>query len=129
MYLNQLASTTSYIAPQETGPGVSRISPILKYINNNIMNTITLDILSDRFFISKSHLCDIFKKTIGMTVNEYILHRRILIAKQLMSQDISLLEICNQCGFNSYTSFARNFKVLTGVNPKEYRNKLWTPVK
>ena len=82
---------------------------------------VTLDMLSTKFFISKSHLCNSFKKTVGITVNEYILHRRIMLAKQLMETDTSWMEICHQCGFNSYTSFARCFKKTSGFAPKEYR--------
>lgn len=124
IFLNRLALGSARNTSQSSAAWVGSISPLLKYINDNIAEPLSLDDLSRHFFISKSHLCNMFKKSIGMTVNDYITHRRVLIAKQGMDSDWSLLEICGRCGFNSYTNFARCFKKVTGLAPKEYRLKL-----
>lgn len=124
IYLSRLAASSTYATIRSGSAWSGSISPILKYINDNITEPLSLDVLSHRFFMSKGHLCNLFKESIGITVNEYILHRRVLIAKQNITSEQSLLEICGQCGFNNYTSFARCFKKVTGLAPKEYRMKV-----
>ena len=118
LYLNRL-SPKDCIQP-ETYPLDSKVSLILQYINSHISEELSLQKIASQFYISRSKLCGMFKTTLGSTVNDYILHRRILKAKQLMNSSYSLLEISVHCGFNSYTHFARCFKSITVYTSKEY---------
>jgi len=53
----------------------NKISPIITYIQNNLNSNLTLDFLAEKFYISKYHLCRIFKKTTGFTVRELIINK------------------------------------------------------
>lgn len=58
------------------------IANVIKYINENITDDLTLEKISDALFISKYYLCRNFKKTTGMTVLDYVKERRISMAKK-----------------------------------------------
>lgn len=97
-----------------------KINPILEYINKNLSEDLSLELLSKKFFLSKYHLCRSFKSSTGFTLNEYIINKRILKARELLKQGINVMEVCEEVGFNNYCHFIRTFKKLVGVSPKKY---------
>ena len=91
---------------------------IIMYINEHLSESITLDFLSEKFFINKYHLCKLFKKNTGYTVSQYINHQRILLVRELHTQGQSLLEASTNAGFNNYSHFYRQYVKKTGMTPK-----------
>lgn len=109
------------ILDTDTSPRFQRqVDQILSYINQNIGNTLTIDALSDHFFLSPSYLCRIFKITTGTTINKYIIAKRIALAKSLLSMGHSVNETCDLCGFNDYSNFLKAFTKAVGISPKKY---------
>ena len=101
----------------------NKMSDILQYLNNNIDRKITLDELCSCFHVSKCYLCHSFKKTTGLTIFDYILARRISIAKRkLIFSDESLAEIALSTGFSSFSYFSKVFKKVEGISPSDYMN-------
>ncbi|WP_168122119.1 AraC family transcriptional regulator [Paenibacillus sp. HB172176] len=98
-----------------------KLTPILDYIELHLHEPLTLELLQNRFFISKYHLLRVFKQYTGSTVHEYIVTKRIAMAKKYLSEGMSVLDASLRCGFNDYTSFLRMFKKKIGVPPKEYQ--------
>lgn len=92
---------------------------ILFYINENITSPMTLDSIAKKFYITKYHLCHIFKKQTGFSINKYIAHKRILLVRELYSQGKTLLEASSEAGFCNYSSFYKIYKNETGKSPKE----------
>lgn len=90
---------------------------IIKYINNNISNNITLDGICREFYISKPQLCRIFKSATGCTVWEYITVKRLVYAKALIAQGIQPTAAYSKCGFNDYSVFYRAYRKRYGVSP------------
>lgn len=102
----------------------SRISRIIKYINENYAYITSMEDVADRFFISKYYMCRIFKETIGVSFVSYLNTIRIKAACDfLKTEDIYLSEVAIRCGFNSTPYFCKVFKDEKGVSPTEYRNK------
>ena len=91
---------------------------VIMYINEHLSETITLDFLSEKFFINKYHLCKLFKKNTGYTLSQYINHKRILLVRELHTQGQSLLEASTNAGFNNYSHFYRQYVKKTGMTPK-----------
>lgn len=98
----------------------SQVDDILTYINQNIQNPLTIEDLSNHFYISASYLCRIFKSTTGMTINKYITAKRISLSKSLLSDGSSVSETCEKCGFNDYSNFLKAFTKAVGISPKKY---------
>ena len=100
------------------------ISDVLAFLNANITENISIDQLAARFFVSKYYLCHLFKKTTNISINEYVLQKRIAMAKRLLESGVRPTEVALQCGFTGYTTFYRAFKRLTNKSPDDYkRNK------
>ena len=98
---------------------------IIRYINDNYTDNITLDFLCDKFFISKYYLCHIFKQATGLTVLQYIKEKRLALAIELKAGGMNLTEIASRVGFENYSSFFRAFTKRYNVNPANF--KLHTP--
>lgn len=93
------------------------------YLDNHFTDDPTLAELCDKFFVSKSKLYTVAKKTFGMGVSDYIKMKKIEHAKRiLLSTDKSVIKVAEEAGFSDYNYFIRIFKKHTGVTPKLYRN-------
>ncbi|MCI8386962.1 MAG: helix-turn-helix transcriptional regulator [Clostridiales bacterium] len=100
----------------------THISRILDYINLHICEQITIDEIADGVNLSKFYLCRLFRDKTGMTLMDYILERRLSIARgQLIESDKSILEIAEDCGFSSGSYFCRIFHENEGMTPRQYR--------
>ena len=83
-----------------------------------------MESICESLFISKSTLYLVFKKNFNCTFGEYLLFKRIKIAKNLLSaSDMPIYEICGNIGINDYNYFIKVFKKATGYPPSEYRKK------
>ena len=97
-----------------------QVDRILTYINQHIQNPLTIEELSENFYLSPSYLCRIFKSATGTTINKYITAKRITIAKSLLAEGRSVNEACEECGFNDYSNFLKTFTKAVGISPKKY---------
>ena len=99
------------------------VMPIIKYIEEHIGESLTLDILAQQLFISKHYLCQIFKEATGYTVVEYITHSRLLKAQKLLLKGLSVQAVGEQVGFSNNAHFIRTFRKLIGLPPGKYAKK------
>ncbi|MCM1026441.1 MAG: AraC family transcriptional regulator [Roseburia sp.] len=101
-------------ADVSTGP----IKSVILYLNNNYTGEITLDILQEKFFISKYYLCREFRKATGLTVHEYIRRKRLTKVRELRAQGLHISDAALEAGFCDYSSFYRAFRKEYGVPPR-----------
>lgn len=102
----------------------NQITGVIDYINENLSEKITLDMIGKKFHISKYYLCHIFKETTGMSIMSYILNQRIAYAKNLIiNTDETISEIAIASGFSCFSYFSRIFKESEKLSPREFRNK------
>lgn len=98
------------------------MSLAVAYINRNLFGELDIDSICSAIHVSKYHFCRQFKHHFGMTVMEYILKTRIVMAKNLLRKErMSVTEISNRCGFSSISYFSRVFKQDTGMTPLQYK--------
>lgn len=97
-----------------------QVDDILAYINQNISSPISINQLSENFYLSESYICRIFKSATGTTINKYITARRISIAKVLLNDGISVLEAYERSGFTDYSNFFKAFTKKVGISPKKF---------
>ncbi len=95
---------------------------VLLYINENLTEKISLDTLSEKFYVSKSHLCRVFKGTTGLTMHQYITSKRLLKAHILVQEGMTLSEASLQSGFSDYSLFYKAYKKEFGSSPKKTFN-------
>lgn len=97
-----------------------RVTPILEYIRNNLSEPLSLDQIAGCFYISKHYLCRIFKSATGFSVMEYIIYSRVLRARQLLQDGVSVQQAGELSGFSDNSHFIRTFGHLTGITPGKY---------
>lgn len=95
------------------------IAKIVSYINKNISQPLTLESVSQKFYISKYHLCRIFKEHMGMTFNRYITAKRIALVRHLCNEGMNISEAATSAGFGNYSNFYKSYVSFTGQAPKE----------
>lgn len=90
---------------------------IIRYLNRSLCEPVTLDSLSERFFLSKNHLNWLFKQATGTTVRNYLIHKRIAAAHEMLRQGVPAAIAAEKCGFGDYSAFFRAYKKIFGVAP------------
>lgn len=124
MYLIKLIGILEESIAPETDSASSRMNDLIRYINQNAAQPLSLDQLEEVFGISKYVLLHEFKDYTGVSIYQYILTRRIILAQQLIEQGAKPNQACEQSGFTDYTSFYRAFKARTGKSPNQYSKSL-----
>ncbi len=97
---------------------ISKNEDLIKYINKNLFKIANLNDICSQFYISKTHLNRIFKNLTGSTVWEYIIAKRLITAKDMLSEGIQPNLVSEKCGWSEYSSFYRSYKLYFGVSPK-----------
>lgn len=116
--LNRLALQQRKEDPVSTQD--SAVYNVLGYINEHYNENLTLDELANRFFVSKYHLSREFQRLVGTSVHRYIVQKRLVMAKQMLSAGRPSSEVYQNCGFGDYSNFYRAFKAEYQISPKEY---------
>lgn len=96
-----------------------RIKDIIIYINEHITENLTLNLISDMFFINKSHLCRKFKKSTGFTISQYINYKKILLVQGLHEGGATLTEASINAGFSNYSYFYKVYRSIIGKSPSK----------
>lgn len=117
--LNRLAMQQMHKEDPVTAPD-SAVYSILGYINEHYHEDLTLDYLANKFFISKYHLSREFQRLVGTSVHRYIIQKRLVMAKQMLSEGKPSSEVYQHCGFGDYSNFYRAFKAEYHISPKDY---------
>lgn len=92
-------------------------SKLIDYINNNLYNQLSLESISNEFFMSQSQINRIFRKKTGSSVGQYISTKRLITARNKIRAGHTATEACNECGYNDYSAFYRAYVKHFGVSP------------
>ncbi len=104
--------------------GNKRIVTIHEYLMNNYREEVNLKKMAELVNMAEGSLCRFFKENMGMTLFEYLNQIKTDFAcKLLMDQDLSILEVCFDSGFNNLSHFNKQFRKITGMPPSEYRKQ------
>lgn len=94
-----------------------------EYMRDHLAAEVTLDELSAFCAVSKYYLIKLFRRTVGMTPHQYLLHLRISQAKfLLLSTADTVASIGEAVGFSNTSSFIAVFKRIEGTTPLGVRN-------
>lgn len=97
------------------------------YLNTNL----NLMVLSEHTGLTPKILSAVINQHLNKNFNEFINEYRIAEIKNRLSspasENLTIVGLAYECGFNSQSTFQRAFKTILGVSPKEYLAKI--PVK
>ena len=127
LFLGSCLQLLSYVQRNATeksqSPG-GYLAAAVAYINAHAQEAIGVEEICSVVHVSKYHFCRRFKEAMGLTVMEYVLQTRLVMAKDLLSGgNLSVGQISEDCGFSSPSYFCRVFRQYTGISPKKYRQR------
>ncbi len=102
------------------------VTNIIAHLNKHLTEPISLDQISEIFFISKHHLNKVFRKATGTTVGDYLLYKRIIYAQQLLINGYNAGQAASEAGFGDYSSFYRAYSKFLGHSPLKDRGALFS---
>ena len=102
-----------------------RIDSVFQYTMENFKEPIKLSLISKKAGMSIPAFCSYFKKRTKKTYIDFVNEVRIGYAcKLLLTTQMSVLQICFECGFNTIANFNRQFLKIKKTTPSQYRKKL-----
>jgi len=130
--LNHMATTEDYMllnadgVALETSPQDSdKINTIYKYVNANFKDHIPLDDIADEVSMTVPAFCRYFKKTTGKTFTQLVNEYRVVHATKLLNESqMSIADICFECGFNNFSHFNKQFNDIAGKSASQYRKEI-----
>lgn len=103
---------------------IESITRVVKYIDDNLDQELSVERLADVALFSKFHFHRIFKGAVGESLTAYVIRRRLERAIFLFKSrgDLTVTQVALEVGFNSPEHFSRSFKDKFGVTAQAYRN-------
>lgn len=103
----------------------ARMLKIKEYIDGHFSEEINLNVLSEKFFLHPSTISKEFNRCCGYNLNKYINTVRVCeAASMLESNNDTVTEIAERCGYDSVNTFLRQFKSIMEVSPLQYRKSV-----
>lgn len=95
----------------------------IDYIENFLQQNIKLSDIATALGMSQYYFARSFQQSMGIPPYQYLIQCRVERAKVLLKQhDLSITDIALECGFNSQSHLNQQFRKLTGITPKTYRD-------
>lgn len=118
-----------YASRTETNAHLSRreelLSGFIDLIENNFRKERAVNFYADKLYVTPKHLSAVLKEISGKTAGEWIDHRVIIEAKLLLrTTGMNIQEISQALSFSNQSFFGKYFKHLTGISPRQYRNRI-----
>lgn len=123
-----LLFSNGYVHPKQQSPDGYRkedkIRNIIDYINAHYQEELTIDQLAFICGYSPTHFMNFFKKHLGVSCMDYLIHYRLKQATELLQHStLSVLDISTSVGFTNLSNFNRQFKKTYQMTPSHYRKK------
>ncbi|MEO1529894.1 MAG: AraC family transcriptional regulator [Planctomycetota bacterium] len=109
--------------PNQTGVDYESIRRAVEFVRSNPSRTIRVEQLLKMTGLSRFQLDRRMELAFGLTTGQWILKSRIDSAcERLQSSDESIASVARFAGYSDQSSFSRQFRRVTGLTPKEYRD-------
>lgn len=90
---------------------------LIEYLNDHVTESISIDDLAERFYLSKFYMMRLFRAGTGFTIHGYLTEKRLHLARELIRGGMNVSEACYGCGYQDYSAFARAYKKRFGAAP------------
>ncbi len=91
---------------------------ILEITNKNLTHIKTVENISSLTHFSCSYIHRLFKNNLNITPHQYILMKKLAIAKNLLEKGATIYDACFNSGFSDYSNFITIFHKHFGITPK-----------
>lgn len=101
---------------------IDEVFKVCQYMDNHFAEPIVIDDLAELVGFSKFHFLRIFKQVMHVTCYDYLIRRRLVEAKRLLTEpEMSITQVAMHSGFASLATFNRVFKAKNHCTPTEYK--------
>lgn len=104
---------------------LSALMPALKYMSDNYAKDISMSFLAELLAVTPQHFCRLFRSTMNMRPNDFLINRRLEEATRLLGEGCSVAETARRCGFHDPGYFSTVFRKRNGVSPMMYKSQLF----
>jgi AraC family transcriptional regulator len=102
-----------------------RLKQILAFIEEQLTEDLSLERIAAVAGVSSSHLNALFRHSMGVAVHQYVIQRRVELAKTLLLQKKkSITEIALEAGFAHQSHLARHMRRMLGLPPRALKRLL-----
>ena len=105
------------LSPEPLMPRNPRVRQLLAFLDDHFTEELSIDDLARQFFVSKYHMMRLFREETGVTIHQYILHKRLMLARSYLASGMNATQSCYRSGFGSYSAFTRACARLLGRSP------------
>lgn len=122
-YIAYLVNTAAdYLNVAEQPKSV--VHEITHYIRTHYGEDLTRNNLGEMVYLNPDYLARLFKKEMGISLGNYVIHTRLVAARQLLETTTqSVHAIAGHVGYTNYSHFTKLFKQEMGCSPNEYRKR------
>ncbi len=100
---------------------IARLEQILAWLRANYTRPVGLAEVARQFSMRPSYFSDFFRKSLGVTLTEFLMQLRVHEAARLLETErMGSTDAAFACGFNTTASFYRAFKKVMGANPGDW---------
>lgn len=128
--LRQILLLLNCLAPSQRLPEYSGIMPRLvadafSYVEEHLTEELSLPAIAEYLHHNGTYISRCFRQVMGVSIQQYIIAKRIALAQQLLRQGYSPQDVCYMAGFRNYSHFSRTFSQDVGLSPKQYQKRLY----
>lgn len=98
---------------------------VQRFVSQNFTKNITLPATAEKFHVSQYYLSHRFQSIAGYGFQQYLIFCRLNEAKRLLiTTDLPVSILCEQCGYGDTNNFIRAFRKREGITPLQYRKTI-----
>ena len=102
----------------------SPVEQVCEYIRTHLAEELSVEELAAYIHLNADYLNRIFKRDMGISVNQYVIQQKMELAKwYLQHTDRTLGDIAAMVGYYNYSSFNRCFTKVTGQSPQKWKSE------
>jgi AraC family transcriptional regulator len=120
--LHRYSNYKGEIKEYQDGMPKYKLKQAIDYIHAHLYENLSLQEIAAIVNMSPCYFVMLFKRSTGLTVNQYIIRCRLSRAKHLLRlPNLKIIEVAQAVGVESHSYFTQAFRTHTGVTPTEYR--------
>lgn len=135
--LNELESSKDFVVLNADGHSMEmqmqdndRMNVVYNYVKDHFQENISLEEISELVCMTVPSFCRYFKKITNKTFTKFVNDYRLVHACKLLAEkQISIIQVCDESGFNNFGHFNKSFKTFTGKSASLYRKELHSYLK
>jgi AraC-like DNA-binding protein len=91
----------------------------IQYIEKNLTKPLTVEMIASAINFSPSYLSHAFKKTLGISLKNYITSQKLFLAQKLLQHGYHATEVATMLGYDYYSTFYQQYVKRFGISPNE----------